>query len=94
MDTQPSTHDTQSVTNEQLGVPRMELTKSQELIKQLKEIKETKNVPQKHLDIEESTHKVQTKDTMTQSTPSVKEREYVASQKALKAKAKLSKKDK
>lgn len=43
-----------------------------------KEIKETKNAPQKHLDIEESAHKVQTKDTMTQSTPSGKEREYVA----------------
>lgn len=44
MDTQPSTHDTHGVTNEQLGVPRMELTKSQELIKQLKEIKETNEI--------------------------------------------------
>ena len=44
MDTQPSTHDAQSVTNEQIGVPRMELTKSQELIKQLKEIKETNEI--------------------------------------------------
>lgn len=44
MDTQPSTHDTQKTTNEQIGVPRMELTKSQELIKQLKEIKESNEI--------------------------------------------------
>lgn len=44
MDTQPSTHDTQATTHEQIGVPRMELTKSQELIKQLKEIKETNEI--------------------------------------------------
>lgn len=44
MDTQPSTHDTQTTINEQIGVPRMELTKSQELIKQLKEVKETNEI--------------------------------------------------
>ena len=44
MNTQPSTHDTQNTIHEQLGVPRMELTKSQELIKQLKEIKETNEI--------------------------------------------------
>ena len=44
MNTQPSTHDTQTTINEQIGVPRMELTKSQELIKQLKEIKETNEI--------------------------------------------------
>ena len=44
MNTQPSTHDTQKTTNEQLGVLRMELTKSQELIRQLKEIKESNEI--------------------------------------------------
>ena len=44
MNTQPSTHDAQNTIHEQIGVSRMELTKSQELIKQLKEIKETNEI--------------------------------------------------
>lgn len=44
MDAQPSTHDTQDAINEQIGVPRMELTKSQELIRQLKEVKKTNEI--------------------------------------------------
>ena len=40
MDAKPATHEQKVITNEQDGVPRMELTKSQELIKRLKEVKE------------------------------------------------------
>ena len=40
MNAQPSTHDQKMFTDEQFGVSRMELTKSQELIRNLKEVKE------------------------------------------------------
>ena len=39
MSTKPSTHDTLMTAEEQMEVPRMELTRAQELIRQLKEIK-------------------------------------------------------
>ena len=44
MTTKPSTHDHDITKTEQLGVSRMELVKSQELIKQLKEIKENNEI--------------------------------------------------
>ena len=40
MNAQPSTHDQKMFMDEQFGVSRMELTKSQELIRHLKEVKE------------------------------------------------------
>lgn len=39
MDTKPSTHEHFDTTNERLGVSEMELTRSQDLIRQLKEVK-------------------------------------------------------
>lgn len=39
MSTKPSTHDHFDTTDEQLGVSRMELTRAQELIRQLKDVK-------------------------------------------------------
>ena len=41
MNTKPSTHESSLNTNEQIGVPHVELTKAQELIRQMKEIKES-----------------------------------------------------
>ena len=44
MDAKHTKHGNQSIMNEQSGVPNMELTRSQELIRQLKEIKRTQEV--------------------------------------------------
>lgn len=44
MTTKPSTHDLKHTTDEQNGVSCMELTRAQELIKQLKEIKEKNEI--------------------------------------------------
>ena len=44
MTTKPSTHDHHHIINEQNGESHMELTRSQELIRQLKEIKESNEI--------------------------------------------------